>query len=471
MRTTAVLALLIFAALALISVGRAGPDSLPLADLEAVEATLQEVAERLKTSVVAVRAMRVVGSDSAEESGGADGEASVRRLTRREPSFGSGMIISPEGVILTNEHVIQQADEVTVLLHDGLERPARLFGADARSDLAVLKIDAHNLTPVRFGDAEKIRPGQFAIAIGDAFGLSTRGQLSVTVGNISAVGRSLSRQLDPSETRFYGNLLQTSAVINPGNSGGPLFDIHGRVIGINTAISTRSGANEGVGFAVPIDWRTLGIIERLRRGETIEYGFLGVLVKRPTFQERRAAGAPDRIGAVVKGVEPNGGAEQAGIKPEDIICEYDGQEVRDDDHLVLMVGATPIGTRVRLRYYRNHTALETTAVTTRREIGGLAHSEGAFDWAGMILAPLTPATRWRHGIDPQVTGMLILRVEHVGPARDSGLKAAQVICRINDVQIQSVADFHRAIRVGGDQVSVSLDDGGTTRLYLSAAVR
>lgn len=469
-RTTAVVALIAFSVMMLISVGHAGPDELPLADLETVEHTLKRLAERFKPAVVAVRAMRLIGGESTEAGERAPDEPGIRRLARREPSLGSGMILTADGMILTNEHVVHLADEVTVLMHDGLELPARLVGADPRSDLAVLHIDADNLQPVQFGDADTVRPGQWAIAIGDAFGLSTRGRLTVTVGSISAVGRSLTRQLDPSETRFYGNLIQTTAVINPGNSGGPLFDIHGRVIGINTAISTRSGANEGVGFAVPIDARTLATIDRLKRGETVEYGFLGVLVRRPSLEERRFVGAPDRIGAIVKGVEPGSSADNAGLEPDDIICEFNGRPVNDDDHLVMMVGDTPAGTKVPIKFYRNHALHETVVVTQRREIGGLADGQGALDWGGMTLAPLTSATRWRHGIDPAVAGMLIVRVEDVGPARDSGLRAGQVVTKVDDLKVRSLADFRRAVSRTDEQVKLHLHDGRTTRLYLAAGV-
>lgn len=465
MRTTAAVGLLAFTFYTLLSIGQAGSQEVPIPAIEDVDRTLANLAERLSPTVVAVNAMRVVDDPF-------DGDAPTgrdsRHIVQREPSLGSGIILTPDGIILTNEHVVHRADEVTVRLHDGLELPARLLGADERSDLAVLKVNAKDLAPGRLGDAENVRPGEWCMAIGNAFGLSNGGRLSVTVGNISATGRSLTRQLDPSETRFYGDLLQTTAVINPGNSGGPLFDIHGRVIGVNTAISTRSGANEGVGFAVPIDHRAKGIIERLRHGENIEYGFLGVLVRRPTLAERNAVGAPDRIGAIIKHVEPGGAADLAGLRPDDVIYELNGQRVRDDDHLVMLIGDLAVGERVEIKYVRDHTQRETVATTTRREIGGLGRTAGAIDWAGMTLTPLTAELRWRHGIDDSLSGMLVLRVEDSGPARDSGIRPGTVISRINGKLIDSAREFQLAVRTAGEQVAVQLDTGRSTRLYLAA---
>lgn len=464
---TAAVGLLAFIFLTLMSIGRAGSQEVPIAAIEDVDRTLVTLAERLSPTVVAVNAMRVIddpfGSDAPTR-----GERAARHIAQREPSLGSGIILTPDGFILTNEHVVHRADNVTVKLHDGLEVPARLVGADERSDLAVLKIAASNLPTVRLGEAERIRPGQWCMAIGNAFGMSNAGRLSVTVGNVSAVGRSLSRLLDPSETRFYGDLIQTTAVINPGNSGGPLFDIHGQVIGVNTAISTRSGANEGVGFALPMDRRVKAIVERLKSGEHIEYGFLGVMVRRPTMEERQAVGAPDRIGAIVKHVEPGGGADLAGLRPDDVICELNGQPIRDDDHLVMLIGDLSVGQRVRIKYVRDRALRDTEATTTRREIGGLGRQAGAIDWAGMTLTPLTAETRWKHGIDDAVKGMLVLRVADIGPARDSGLSPGQVISQINGKRIESARDFQSAVRTAGEQVSLGLDGGRSKRLYLAA---
>ena len=352
-------------------VGRAQPDN-PQAPISARNISLDEMArleeaftrltDEAGPSVVAIRVTRTVGSTPAA----AEGSDVTINQAPDQPvaSAGSGIILRPNGYILTNQHVISGADRISVLLHDGSRCPARLVASDLRSDLAVLRIDRDDLKPARLGDVSQVRRGQWAFAMGDPYGFAGDGQLAVSVGHVSALGRGLQRQLDPSNLRYYGNLIQTTADINPGNSGGPLLNLQGEVFGINTAIQTRSGNSEGLGFAVPISERTRRIIDLLLCGEQVSYGYLGVYVRRPTAAEREEAGALRTDGALVTAVEPETPAEAADLRVGDIISEYDGLGVESADHLVRLAGMTPAGPEVTIHYYRangEHTVLAVIA--------------------------------------------------------------------------------------------------------------
>ncbi|MHC4092525.1 MAG: S1C family serine protease, partial [Planctomycetota bacterium] len=226
-------------------------------------------------------------------------------------SHGSGAVIRRDGYILTSTHVIEGADEIVVTMHDGREFEAELVQADQRSDLAVIKIEAQNLRPVRLGDLSRVRQGQWCFVVGNPFGLSnTSGKPALTYGIVSALGRDLNDELNAedlaeAERRYYGNLIQTSAAINPGNSGGPLFNINGEMTGVVIAIASRSGVNEGTGFAIPVTRRTREIIDLLRRGEQVQYGYLGVEVS-DNRAGRRITGDHQAPGAVISGLGSTG---------------------------------------------------------------------------------------------------------------------------------------------------------------------
>ena len=246
--------------------------------------------------------------------------------------LGSGVIISADGYIVTNQHVVDQADEIEVTLSDKRHFKAELAGQDARRDLAVLKIDAADLPVAELAPGD-VKRGMFVLALGNPFGFGAEGQASVSFGIVSGTRRSLALALE--QDRYYGKLIQTDAAINPGNSGGALCDLQGKVIGINVAIASRSGGNQGVGFAIPVDKLTLSIIEKLKQGKSVEYGYLGVGIRNPTAAESETAGAPPGVGAFVVSVEPGGPAEAAGVMPADLIVAMDGARLKDADDLVL----------------------------------------------------------------------------------------------------------------------------------------
>ncbi len=333
------------AALALGAVVRAqagSPSRYDIADLKALQQAFADLTEKARPSVVAIRTY-----DRSEHA----------KLILIPSGQGSGLVIDADGHIATNRHVVEGAAAITVILNNGVSHDARIVQSDRRSDLAVLKIDAAELRPAAMGDASKLRVGHWVFACGNPFGLANDdGNTSATYGTVSALGRQMTRRLvGESELEYYGNMIETSATINPGNSGGPLFNLDGEVVGIVTAIETSSGVNEGHGFAIPIDRYTGYVLNTLKAGQAVRYGFLGVSVQDVTpVRSSLVTDQPSRRGAEVQGVSvPDGPAAQAGLQSKDVVLEYNGTTVENSDHLVRMVGFTPAGTRVSLVYSRN----------------------------------------------------------------------------------------------------------------------
>ncbi|UCG32054.1 MAG: trypsin-like peptidase domain-containing protein [Phycisphaerales bacterium] len=360
------------------------PDSVPrqmisLDEMVSLEEVFTRLAEEVGPSVVAIRVTRRLDSaHRSADSPQAGGDVTINQAPEHPvSSAGSGVVLRADGRILTNQHVIAAADEITVLLHDGSRCPATLVASDVRSDLAVLRVDRNDLKPARLGDLSDVHRGQWAFALGDPYGFAADGHVAISVGHISALGRALQRQLDPTNVRYYGNLIQTTADINPGNSGGPLLNLQGEVVGINTAIQTRTGSNEGVGFAVPISERTRQIIDHLLEGEPAEYGYLGVHVRAPTPAERREAGITGALGALVTAIEPETPAAAAGLRVGDIITEYEGTPTDGADHLVRLVGMTRCNREVVVRYYRAGRLCTARAVVARRYVPAQDHDRGA----------------------------------------------------------------------------------------------
>lgn len=293
-----------------------------------------------------------------------DREALVRQFfgLNRGPvgpltQVGSGMIVSPGGHIVTNWHVVKGASQVSVQLSDGRTLPARLAGADPRSDIAVLKTDAEGLVPIAFGDSEKVRVGQMVFAVGNPFGL----QETVTQGIISAKGR---RTTSEAANEFF----QTSTTINPGNSGGPLIDIHGKVIGINNFILSHSGGSEGIGFAIPSNVARRTYEEIVRKGRVI-HPWLGVVMR--TLNRRLAVqlGLPDTNGALVAATMAGSPADRGGLTGGDVIVSFNGQRIRDGNDLKIRVAETEIGTPVTLGILRSGKPME-LSVTMEEEPEG-----------------------------------------------------------------------------------------------------
>ena len=264
----------------------------------------------------------------------------------RQSGIGSGFIVNEDGYILTNEHVINGADEIKVILPDGRKYIAELTGYDIRSDLAVLKIQEKDLPYIELGDSDKVRPGQWAIALGNPFAIFENSPTpTVTQGIISAIHRSLPSS--DMKNRYYGDLIQTDAAINPGNSGGPLLNIDGKVIGINVAILSRSGQSAGVGFALPIN-RAKRILDRLIEGKEIKYGWLGVAVQNLSPDLMRNFNLDRNTGVLVAQVVPDGPAGKAGIKRRDIITKFDTHRIESVNQLIDLVTRTEAGKAVKV---------------------------------------------------------------------------------------------------------------------------
>jgi len=263
--------------------------------------------------------------------------------TGRMPVRGSGFIISKDGTVLTNEHVIRGCKQIKVRLSTGKEYPAKLVGSDTRTDLAVLKIPTKGLPTARLGDLDRVRRGQLVLAMGNPLGLASYdGQAGVSLGIVSAIGRS-APHVDRLSDRYYGNLIQTTAQITIGHSGGPLFNLNGEVIGINTIISVAEVGGEHIAFAIPVSRWTKRIIDRLRAGQRIERGYLGITL----------ANIPGRQAVGVVLVKDGTPAHRAGIRHRDIILYYDGQPVRNFDDMIHLIGLTPPGRTIKLKIERD----------------------------------------------------------------------------------------------------------------------
>lgn len=336
------------------------PARYELADLRALQDAFAKLAEKVRPSTVSIVTLKAAGSESPE-----------RSRVKYPLSHGSGFVIEADGYLVTNRHVIAGADVIRVVLFNGDHHEARVVQTDPRSDLAVLKIDVADLTPVRFGDLSKVKVNHWTFAVGNPFGLANLdGQTSVTFGAVSALNRQMTDRLAGDTGReYYGNLIETSSAINPGSSGGPLFNVDGEVIGVVTAIETRSGVNEGHGFAIPIDENTRRIIDTLKQGEKFRWGFLGVEVAEVSGPVPRwVVHARPHRGAEIREISlADGPAAKAGLKPRDIVLDFNEIPVEGPDHLVRLVGFTPVGTTVPVTYLREGTRRKTTVTLGDRE--------------------------------------------------------------------------------------------------------
>ncbi len=343
---------------------------------------------------------------------------------------GSGFIVSSDGYILTNAHVVKGADEVVVKLIDKRKFTAKVVGTDERTDVAVLKIVAGDLPTVKLGDPTRLRVGEAVAAIGSPFGFEN----SVTAGIVSAKGRSL-----PSEN--YVPYIQTDVPINPGNSGGPLFNMRGEVVGINSQIYSRSGGYQGVSFAIPIDV-AMEVAGQLKLGGKVTRGWLGVVIQEVSADLAESFGLDRPRGALVAQVQPDTPAARAGLQPADVILSFDGKVVENSGDLPRMVGMSRPGARTPLTVWRKGKTLPLTVVlgelpveTAQAEGGSRAYSRG-----GLALAELDAEQRRALDLDHG------LRVEEsTGDAARAGIRAGDVILAVNNARVSSVEDFRKAI--------------------------
>ena len=344
---------------------------------------------------------------------------------------GSGFIISADGFVLTNAHVVEGADEVTVTLSDRREFKAKVLGADRRSDVAVLKLDATNLPYLRTGDSSKIRVGEWVLAIGSPFGLEN----TVTAGIISAKSR---------DTGEYLPLIQSDVAVNPGNSGGPLINLRGEVIGINSQIATLSGAYNGISFAVPID-EVIRVSDQLKSTGKVTRGRLGVQISEVTRDVAESLGLGKARGAEVSMVEAGGPAEKAGIKVGDIILAFNKQPIQSTTDLPRLVGASKVGSRVSVTVWRRGAQVEVPVTivelqeerpTAGRQQPKKPAPSATPDALGLHMSAISPADRKELGVDH---GLLVDEAQ--GPAATAGIQPGDIILQWNNTPITSVEQF------------------------------
>jgi serine protease Do len=352
----------------------------------------------------------------------------------RQRGMGSGVIVTRDGYLLTNNHVVDNADEVKVALADGREFVARIVGKDPQSDVAVLKIDAKDLPAVELGDSDNLEVGDVVLAIGNPFGV---GQ-TVTSGIISATGRG-SLGLD------YEDMIQTDAAINPGNSGGALVDAEGRLIGINTAILSRSGGNQGIGFAVPANLAR-SVMEGLVRDGRVVRGFMGVNVQNLTPALAREFGVKDSQGALVAGITPKSPAEKAGVKEGDVVLEFNRKPVKDSRHLKLQVAQIAPGTAVPVKVLRDGKT-HSLSVTVKELPGQFAAKnspdaggESTDALAGVAVDDLDATSKQQLKAPAGLNGAIVTRVEPNTPAFEAGLREGDVIIEINRKAVKNAEE-------------------------------
>lgn len=440
----------------------AGELSSSVSQLEAMQAAFAGIAEQVGPSVVAItttrRLSRLAGGLPLTSPPSSLPESLGDRLV---PTAGSGFVIDAGGLILTNQHVIADAEDVSVLLPGGRRVPARVVGADARSDLAVLRVEVEGLSAVRFAGEGTVRRGHWAIAMGNPFGITSEsadGQASMTVGLVSAVGRQLG-QLGVEEDRHYGNLIQTSAPIHQGNSGGPLLNIRGEVIGVVTAIRSRSGVGEGFGFAVPITSRTRQIIGQLSRGEAVEYGFLGVAVVTATAEDLAAAGLGGDGAALIERVEPGMPAETGGLQAGDLVLRFGGVLITGSESFVETVGAAAVDRPVVVELIRDGRRLEREVRPARRSWA----LQPTFSWRGIVLAERTAAEgpvgsdAGGEGMGQESGGGLVVRrVESGSSAEAAGVLAGMVIVRVGDRPVRRLSELLGVLAVSEGAVRLEV---------------
>lgn len=359
------------------------------------------------------------------------------RYEQKRSSLGSGFIVSEEGYVITNSHVIKDASEIVVRLNDGREFMATVFGVDTRSDVAVLKIDVKGLPVLKLGDSAKLKVGEWVLAIGSPFGFDH----SATQGVVSAIGRSL-----PNEN--YVPFIQTDVVINPGNSGGPLFNLQGEVIGVNSQIYSRTGGFMGVSFAIPSNV-IKDVYHQLRTEGYVSRGWLGVLIQDVTHDLAESFAMERAHGALIAKVLAGSPAEKAGFMVGDVIVNFNGNDIRDSSELPPIVGATKVGKNVPVAIIRRG---KTTDISVKlaelpsedKNMLSKADRDGEREpnALNILVDDLTTIQRKQAGIHDH--GVLISHVS-AGPAYQAGLRQHDVILSLNNVKVQDVAHFQKLV--------------------------
>src|ERR1022692_2348570 len=375
---------------------------------------------------------------------GQGGQGDQDHAPRRINSLGSGFVIDPSGLVVTNNHVIADADEISVIHNDGSTLKADIVGRDTKTDLALLRVKATApLKAVKFGDSDKLRLGEWVIAIGNPFSLGG----TVTAGIVSARNRDI--QSGP-----YDNYIQTDAAINRGNSGGPLFSLNGEVIGVNTAIISPSGGSIGIGFAVPSK-TALAVIDQLRQFKEVRRGWLGVRIQQVTDEIADSLSIKPARGALIAGIDDKGPAKPAGIEPGDVIVKFDGQDIKEMRDLPKIVAETPVGKDVEVTIIRKgneekkivklgrlEDEKKQAALTPKKD--GV-EEKTVVKALGLDLANLTDELRKKHNIKDKVKGVLITGVDANSAAAEKRLSPGMVIAEVQQQPVSSADELQQRI--------------------------
>lgn len=355
-----------------------------------------------------------------------------------EKSLGSGFIVSSDGYVLTNHHVIKGADEIVVRLSDRRELVAKLIGTDNRSDVAVLKIEADNLPVAKIGRSRELQVGEWVLAIGSPFDFDH----TVTAGIVSALGRNL-----PSEN--YVPFIQTDVAINPGNSGGPLFNLDGEVVGINAQIYSRTGGYMGLSFAIPIDL-AMDVVDQLKSRGHVTRGWLGVLVQDVTRDLAESFGMKKPGGAAAARVMPNSPAQRAGFEVGDVIVEFDGKEVTKSSSLPPLVGVTPIGKEVTVKVIRQgkpkilKVSIGELPAEEEPKVSSASAPEGEIE-KRLGVAVVELSQRQRAELDNGGKGGVVVQRIKEGPAQKAGVRSGDILLSLNGTTLENVGQFKRLV--------------------------
>ena len=383
----------------------------------------------------------------------------------KEKSLGSGVIVSPDGYIITNNHVVEKGEEIRVTLFDGKTFKGKLVGADPKTDIAIIRIDARKLPTLTWGDSERLQVGEFVLAIGNPYSLNH----TVTMGIISAVGRANVGIAD------YEDFIQTDAAINPGNSGGPLVNVKGELIGINTAIFSRTGGYQGIGFAVPSNMVRIIMDQLVQRGK-VTRGWIGVTIQELTPELSQKFGAKKVQGALISDVMKDSPAAKAGMKRGDIILTFNGKAVKDVSNLRNMVAQSKIGNDVEmeiLRSGREYSVKVTIIEIPRaRDVAEVVPDYSTGDTeaellTGLTVMDLSKETLKQLGYNKNERGVIVVKVENGSPADEAEIRKGDIINEIDKKKIDSVEDFNRiATHIQRNETVLLFINRGGKRFYV-----
>jgi len=435
---------------------------IPAAQPIGVPTSFADLAERVAPAVVSIQtkgtiSMRRRGMPPGFEEffGGSPWHHKMPQ-ERKSEGEGSGFVISQDGYIVTNNHVVEDMDEIRIHFMDGSELEAEVIGRDPKTDIALLKVDPGDqlLATIALGDSDAIRPGDWVVAIGNPFGLAH----TVTAGIVSAKHR---REVSPSRTQSYDDFIQTDAAINPGNSGGPLIDLYGRVVGINTAI--RSNANT-IGFSVPIN-QAKQILPQLRADGRVTRGWLGVQIQGVTKQIAETFGLQEARGALVSQVLPDTPAAAGGIERGDVIIEFNGKEINEWKDLPLVVANTPVDTKAKVVVVRDGKKkkfrIQIGRLEDPEQVAAVEPQEDGAEAYGLRAQDLTPALADQLGLE-QAEGVIVTDVDPSGAAAEAGIRRGDIIVELDRKPVKNAGDLSKRLDASKEGVLVLVRRGNAT---------